>query len=40
MGTKIIALDAGHGLKTPGKRTPDGIHEKMILAIKSKMVKE
>lgn len=25
--TKIIALDAGHGLKTPGKRTPDGIHE-------------
>lgn len=22
-----IALDAGHGLKTPGKRTPDGIHE-------------
>lgn len=27
MGTKVIALDAGHGLKTPGKRTPDGIHE-------------
>lgn len=27
MATKIIALDAGHGLKTPGKRTPDGIHE-------------
>ncbi len=25
--TKIIALDAGHGLKTAGKRTPDGIHE-------------
>lgn len=23
----VIALDAGHGLKTPGKRTPDGIHE-------------
>ena len=23
----IFALDAGHGLKTPGKRTPDGIHE-------------
>lgn len=23
----LIALDAGHGLKTPGKRTPDGIHE-------------
>lgn len=22
-----IALDAGHGLKTPGKRTPDGINE-------------
>ena len=22
-----IGLDAGHGLKTPGKRTPDGIHE-------------
>ena len=22
-----IALDAGHGLNTPGKRTPDGIHE-------------
>lgn len=27
MATKVIALDAGHGLKTPGKRTPDGIHE-------------
>lgn len=27
MATKIIALDAGHGLKTSGKRTPDGIHE-------------
>ena len=25
--TKIIGLDAGHGLNTPGKRTPDGIHE-------------
>lgn len=25
--TKIIALDAGHGLNTAGKRTPDGIHE-------------
>lgn len=24
---KLAALDAGHGLKTPGKRTPDGIHE-------------
>ena len=23
----IVALDAGHGLYTPGKRTPDGIHE-------------
>ena len=23
----IVALDAGHGLNTPGKRTPDGIHE-------------
>ena len=27
MATKVIALDAGHGLKTAGKRTPDGIHE-------------
>lgn len=30
MSTKklpIVAFDAGHGLKTPGKRTPDGIHE-------------
>lgn len=27
MATKIIALDAGHGMKTAGKRTPDGIHE-------------
>lgn len=27
MATKIVALDAGHGLKTAGKRTPDGIHE-------------
>lgn len=25
--TPIIALDAGHGLKTPGKQTPDGIKE-------------
>lgn len=25
--TKIIALDAGHGLKTSGKQTPDGIKE-------------
>jgi N-acetylmuramoyl-L-alanine amidase len=23
----LLGLDAGHGLKTPGKRTPDGIHE-------------
>jgi hypothetical protein len=23
----VLGLDAGHGLKTPGKRTPDGIHE-------------
>lgn len=22
-----IAIDAGHGINTPGKRTPDGIHE-------------
>lgn len=27
MDIKLIALDAGHGLNTPGKRTPDGIHE-------------
>ena len=27
MGTKLIALDAGHGLKTAGKQTPDGIKE-------------
>lgn len=27
MATKIIALDAGHGINTPGKRTPDGIRE-------------
>ena len=27
MAAKTIALDAGHGLNTPGKRTPDGIHE-------------
>ena len=27
MAKKLIALDAGHGLNTPGKRTPDGIHE-------------
>lgn len=25
--SKIIALDAGHGLKTAGKQTPDGIKE-------------
>lgn len=25
--TKVIALDAGHGLKTAGKQTPDGIKE-------------
>jgi len=25
--SKLIGLDAGHGLNTPGKRTPDGIHE-------------
>ena len=24
---KLVALDAGHGLKTPGKQTPDGIEE-------------
>ena len=24
---KVVGLDAGHGLNTPGKRTPDGIHE-------------
>ena len=27
MSAKLIALDAGHGMKTSGKRTPDGIHE-------------
>ena len=27
MATKVIALDAGHGLKTSGKQTPDGIKE-------------
>lgn len=27
MATKIIALDSGHSENTPGKRTPDGIHE-------------
>lgn len=27
MATKKIALDAGHGLKTAGKQTPDGIKE-------------
>lgn len=27
MATKKIGLDAGHGLNTPGKRTPDGIRE-------------
>lgn len=25
--TYLVALDAGHGLNTAGKRTPDGIHE-------------
>ena len=30
MATKIIALDAGHGLKTPGKQTPDGIKEWLL----------
>lgn len=25
--TKLVALDAGHGLKTAGKQTPDGIKE-------------
>lgn len=24
---KLVALDVGHGLKTPGKQTPDGIKE-------------
>lgn len=27
MATPIIALDVGHGLKTPGKQTPTGIKE-------------
>lgn len=27
MATKKISLDAGHGLKTPGKQTPDSIKE-------------
>lgn len=27
MSKKIIALDAGHGLKTAGKQTPDGVKE-------------
>lgn len=27
MATKIVALDCGHGLKTAGKQTPDGIKE-------------
>ena len=27
MSTVKIALDAGHGLNTPGKQTPDGIKE-------------
>lgn len=27
MATKVIALDAGHGLYTAGKQTPDGIKE-------------
>lgn len=27
VSTKVVALDAGHGLKTSGKQTPDGIKE-------------
>ena len=27
MATKKMTLDAGHGLKTPGKQTPTGIKE-------------
>lgn len=27
MSTKVIALDSGHGLKTSGKQTPNGIKE-------------
>lgn len=27
MATKVIALDAGHGLRTSGKQTPNGIKE-------------
>lgn len=30
MSTPIVALDAGHGLKTAGKQTPDGIKEWML----------
>lgn len=35
--TKVVAIGAGHGLGTPGKRTPDGEHEwsfnnKVVLA--------
>ena len=30
MRTIVIALDAGHGLKTPGKRTPNGIQEWLL----------
>ena len=32
-----IALDAGHGLKTSGKQTPDGIKEWTLLSFKRKM---
>lgn len=39
---KIICLDAGHGLQTPGKRTPDNEREwsfnnKVLLATKAKL---
>ena len=30
MSTKLIALDAGHGLYTAGKQTPDGIKENYL----------
>lgn len=40
--TKIVALDAGHGLNTPGKRTPDGEREwsfnnQVLLAAKKRL---
>ncbi len=39
MATKVIALDAGHGLKTAGKQTPDGIKEwTMNDAVRDKIV--